>query len=221
QTPSESPFLSLERGLGSLIQALVARLPDGVLRCSTPVERVIAPQGEDGTRVIVGGESIRARHVVVAGPPWAALALVGDLDERLRSALSEVRGFATATVFFGLDRVRAQHDFVGSGFIVPPGEADILASTFISSKWEGRAPEGKVLVRAFVGGGRKDIRSSDDEQLRDVALGELTRLLGDLGPIQFSRVHRYARGTPQPELGYGQVLERIRGAVAERPWLSL
>lgn len=96
-----------------------------------------------------------------------------------------------------------------------------MASTFISSKWEGRAPEGAALIRAFVGGAHKDIRQLSDDDLKSIAERELTRFLGDLGPPEFCRVHRYERGTPQPELGYAQLLLRVRAAVDARPWLSL
>jgi oxygen-dependent protoporphyrinogen oxidase len=76
-------------------------------------------------------------------------------------------------------------------------------------------------VRAFIGGSRKDIRTLHDDDLAAIAKSELTRFLGELGPVQFCRVHRYERGTPQPELGYAQLLLRVRAAVDERPWLSL
>jgi oxygen-dependent protoporphyrinogen oxidase len=78
-----------------------------------------------------------------------------------------------------------------------------------------------VLIRAFVGGGRKDISTTNEEQLVDLARGELSRLLGDLGPLLFSRVHRYERGTPQPELGFQRVLSRIQEPLRALPWLSL
>jgi oxygen-dependent protoporphyrinogen oxidase len=60
-----------------------------------------------------------------------------------------------------------------------------------------------------------------DEELESVARRELSRFLGDLGEVEFCRVHRYERGTPQPELGYGELLLRVKKAVEARPWLSL
>lgn len=222
-TPAaQSPFLSLRRGLGQLVERLVERLHEDCLHLSSPVERIEAPAIKGGNPVVVvGGERIAARHVVIAGPPWAARSLLGEVNESMADALGEIRGFATATVFFGLEGARAHHDFSGSGFIVPPGEAEILASTFISSKWEHRAPDGKVLIRAFVGGGRKDIGQMNEEQLMSLARDELTRLLGDLGPEIFSRVHLYERGTPQPELGFQAILSRIKKPLESMPWLSL
>lgn len=216
-----SPFTTLRRGLGSLIDALVAALPAECLRTEMPVQALRCAKGTSGAVLSVGDEQIEAEHVIFAGPPWAAAQLLGGELSELAQPLREIRGYSTATVFFGLELSEAQHSLQGSGFIVPPGQADILAATFISSKWAGRAPAGKALVRAFVGGASRDIRGENDEELTKIAHRELTRLLGGLGPIQFSRVHRYERGTPQPELGHLKRLEIVKSQLGEFPWLSL
>lgn len=218
---AESPFVSLRRGLGSLVERLLELLPPGALRLRERVVSVTPPTASQPLLVATSSGEIAARHVIFAGPPWAAGALLGSLHKEMDAALRAVRGFQTATVFFGLDERLAQPSFEGSGFIVPPGEAEILASTFISSKWDHRAPPQKALVRAFVGGARKDISSLTNGELQKLAHQELTRLLGHLGPILFSRVHRYERGTPQPELGYEKLLASVFDAVDQMPWLSL
>lgn len=220
--PPASPFMSLCGGLSDLVNALVAQLPPESIRLSTRVRSVSPPtSGADSVDVQLDAETIRAAHVIVAGPPWSAQPLLAELDPEFEAALGAVNGFSTATVFFGLALDKTRASLSGSGFIVPPGEAEILAATFISSKWEGRAPEGAALIRAFVGGARKDIRPLSDDDLKAIAERELSRFLGDLGPIEFCRVHRYERGTPQPELGYAELLSRVRVAVDARPWLSL
>ena len=56
----------------------------------------------------------------------------------------------------------------GFGFVVPFAERrSLLACTFASRKYPGRAPEGHELLRAFVGGARRpDLVELDDESLR-------------------------------------------------------
>ncbi len=219
-TPQASPFMSLRGGLSELIDALVAHLPNDSIRLNAPV-RGVRPTASGAVEILLDGETLQASHVIVAGPPWAARPVLGELEAAFDEALGSVNGFSTATVFFGLSANEGRRSLEGSGFIVPPGEADILASTFISSKWEGRAPAGKALVRAFIGGARQEIRGLSDEDLKQIASRELHRFLGDLGTPEFCRVHRYERGTPQPEIGYTKLLSRVRKAVDARPWLSL
>ena len=47
----------------------------------------------------------------------------------------------------------------------------ILAASWLSSKWPHRAPDDRVLMRAFVGGARdpQALERSDAELVRDVA----------------------------------------------------
>lgn len=220
-TPA-SPFLSLRSGLGSLIDTLCAKLPQNCLRLSTEVSRLVpGPGAGSPVEVHLKQETISASHVIFAGPPWAAARLLGKTSSALAHPLKKIRGFPTATVFFGLKEVEVQGSLRGSGFIVPPGEAEILAGTFISSKWEARAPKGAALVRAFVGGTRLDIEGKGEKELTSLAHRELTRLLGPLGTVTFSRVHLYDRGTPQPEMGHLELLHELHEALENYPWLSV
>lgn len=216
---AKSPFVSLRAGLGSLIDALAAQV--GPEKCHLR-ERALSIQKSGGGYVVsTDAGSYQARAVVIAGPPWMAEDLLSSIDAQAQAALGQIRGFSTATVYFALEREQVQHDLGGSGFIVPPGEGEILAATFVSSKWPERAPRGRALVRAFVGGARLDITGISDAALTELAHRELTRFLGSLGPVEFSAVHRYERGSPQPELGHRERLEQITSALSACPHLSL
>ncbi|OQX69719.1 MAG: protoporphyrinogen oxidase [Sorangiineae bacterium NIC37A_2] len=216
-----SPFLSLERGLGQFIEALVDELDvmkksatspgtgSACARLGEPVTRLL----RSGNRVtgvrLDSGEELTAETVVIAGPPWAAAELLRGTLPGLSERLSQIHGAPTATVFFGFDLDFESRRLTGSGFIVPPGEGEILAATWVDQKWAGRAPPGAGLVRAFLGGARRvgpnPLAASDDE-LISLARRELVRFMGPLGRERFARVYRYAHGTPQPELGH---LERV------------
>jgi hypothetical protein len=68
---------------------------------------------------------------------------------------------------FMRDQVR--HTLTGSGFVVPRVEhTGILAASWLSSKWPNRAPEGRVLMRTFLGGARdpQAIERSDAELIQ-------------------------------------------------------
>lgn len=214
-----SPFLSLRSGMGSLIAALEASLPPGTVHTNTPVTRIERVSG--GFRVAVGGGAVFARSVIVAAPAHVAARLVPD--PALASELAAIPYVSTATVFFALSREHVTHDLDGFGFIVPPGEASVLASTWVSSKWDDRAPEGSVLVRAFLGGARDPHRvvQSTDAELVALARAELERLMGSFGSPLFTRVYRYTEAGPQPNVGHGARLARIRARLATVPGLHL
>ena len=98
----------------------------------------------------------------------------------------------------------------GYGYVVPRVEgSDVLACTWTSSKWEGRAPAGGVLVRVYAGrfGGR-DVTEDSDEELVALARDEV-RLVGIEAGRRLARVHRWPLGMPQYVLGHPERLDRI------------
>ena len=149
----------------------------------------------------------------------ANLLAPGALSDELRA----IRYASTATVFFGFDQRTLARPLIGAGFIVPPGEGSVLAGTWITSKWEDRAPDGSVLVRAFLGGARaeKDVTQEDDQSLVARSLSELERLAGKLGTPRFTSVHRHIASNPQPSLGHRARIARIDAALVGLPGLHL
>lgn len=213
-----SPFLSLKSGLGTLIEHLERRLPPGTVRTQAPVRAI----ERDGDRFSVRTEhgSVRARGVIVCSPAHAAASALPP--GKLATALGEIPYVSTATVFLAFSERDVSRKLDGVGFIVPTGESQLLAGTWISSKWEARAPEGSVLLRAFLGG-RKHPRmlEKSDSELVELAASELSRLMGPLGKPSLSRVYRYINASPQPTVGHPARLERIRTELATMPGLGL
>lgn len=205
---AESPFYSFKGGMSSLIEALQAALPHGSVRLNVGLDG-LRREGEQW-QLVTGQEKLSADAVVLACPARVAAKLVPG--EALSRELSAIEYLSTATVFFAFDRSQVAHPLDGVGFVVPPGEGEILAGTFINSKWEHRVPEGKVLLRAFLGGARGGelVEQQSDEQLTQRALKELERLMGRLGEPEWSRVFRYPKSNPQPHLGHKDRLERLR-----------
>jgi len=216
-----SAFLSLRGGLGELIEALEAELGD-VVRRNAKVASVT--KSANGFEVrLDSGESIEAEQVVVALPAHAASKILASLDPELSHELYGIPYVSTATVFFGWKRHEVAHPLDATGFLVPVRERrHVMAATFISSKWAHRAPEGHVLVRAFLGGGRDEgILASPDEKLVHLARQEIAPVLGVSADPMLVRVMRYHRASPQPALGHLDRMRRITELVARLPGLHV
>lgn len=225
---NDSPFVTPRTGLGRVIERLIEELPPAALHCNHPIEH-IEFDGEQYRLHSTAGER-RAAAVVLAVPPWTAARLLEPRVRRTPSdaalgavagELGAVRWSATATAFFAFEERDVEFPLDGSGFIVPEGEGQILAATWISSKWTARAPRGRVLLRAFLGGARRpELLERSDAALSELALAELRRFMGRLGEPLWTRVYRYQRGNPQPELGHLGRLGRIRAHLTALPGLS-
>src|SRR5688500_9981989 len=137
-------------------------------------------------------------------------------------ALAESTPYApTATGALGYRRDQIAHAMHGSGFVVPRVErSPLLAGTWVTSKWPARAPEGHVLLRAFLGGGRDPHRlEGDDAELIESAREALSHLLGVTGAPIFTRLHRWTRQSPQYEVGHRARVATIDQRLASIPGL--
>jgi len=147
----------------------------------------------------------RARNLAA----HASAPLVGEFDPELASMLGAVGYVSTATVFLAYRKYDVRHPLDAVGFLVPRSEnRPLLACTFVSSKWDHRAPSGQALLRVFIGGaGGEHHLARDDDALVRVAREQLLDLIGIERPPTFAKVFRFNRASPQPTVGH---LSRMR-----------
>ncbi len=217
-----SIFLSLEGGLGELVDAISERLPEGTVLRGEGV-RAIRMEGKRYCLRLDSGEEVSASACVLAVPLRAAERLVEGVSTDVADLLVGIPAVSTAVCFLGFPREQVRHPLNGYGFVVPRTEGRrILAATFVSSKFANRAPSSQVLLRAFLGGARDpDVLGLSDVALSELARRELGEILGLLGEPSFSRVHRWQDGTPQVEVGHADRLAAIEARLRETPGLEL
>jgi oxygen-dependent protoporphyrinogen oxidase len=164
-----------------------------------------------------------ARAVVLAVPAAVAARLVAPFDAPLALACDELRTVSSATVTLGYPRERVAHPCRGMGFIVPRGEPTrLLAVSWVSSKWAGRAPTDWVVMRAFAGGAfDADVLAASDDARVAQTHADLAAILGISGPPVFARLHRWRDASPQYEVGHLARVARIAQREASTPGLFL
>jgi protoporphyrinogen/coproporphyrinogen III oxidase len=214
-------FRSLPGGLSEMVRALVARLPADRIRLTTPAARVTFAQGDTTLHAVhtAAGEEIRARAIVLAAPAYVTAKLVAGADAELARLCGEVPYASTATIVLAFPRTAVRHPLNGSGFVVPRVEQNgILAASWLSSKWPGRAPDDRALMRTFVGGAR-DPRALEqsDRELVDRSLAAIRPLLGISGDPLLARVYRWERASAQHEVGHTARMDAIERVLARRP----
>ena len=228
---SDGPFRSLPGGLSEMIDALVRALPAGSLRFNQPVTDVAVTrsgfEGRGGSEPAAfrvqtaAGDEITARSLVLAAPSYVNARILRNTDRDLADLLDAVPYASTATIALAFPRDAVRHPMQGSGFVVPRSErTGILAGSWMSSKWPHRAPEGRVLLRAFVGGARdpKALERSDPE-LVSLACQALGRVLGITGAPLLTRVYRWNRANAQHEVGHLARVAAIERALVRQPGL--
>ena len=225
--PQYSLFVAPRRGFGSAIDKLESELSDcRILRN----QRVLAiSQHNHGWSVKVKDDATDESRqedfsgVIVAVPAYHAGAMLEQADQELSQRLVEIPYAGCVVVNIGYDRKAIPHKLDSFGFVVPHIEQrSILACTFSSVKYAERAPEGKVLLRAFLGGACfPEILQWSDEKIMQTVQEELRQLLGVSTPPLFSRIKRWHRAMPQNSLGHSQRVEQIEQSLATLPGLEL
>ncbi len=211
-----SAFTTLRGGVGALIEGLRVKLhADGVeLRLQTQVQALTFQEGSTGAmRLTVGdGQRVQAAQVAFAGPSHVPERLLGSAAQHADFSL--FRYASAATVFLAYDEAQLGRALNGLGFVVPKSEnRAVTACTWVSSKWAGRAPSGKALVRLFFGGpmGQHWLERPDSD-LVEAATREFAHYVGVQGLPELVRVNRFVRGTPGAPFGH---LDRVRALRAQ------
>ena len=217
-----SLFVTFARGMSELIDTLAARLPTGAVRLG---QRVGGLERHDGRwRVgLADGSALDADRVVVATEAHRAARLLRYVDPQIAALLAEIPYASSATVSLGYRRSDVPHPLDGFGFVVPHGEGRaLLAGTFSSVKYPGRAPEGFVLLRAFLGGalGEADL-AGEEAEIADRARRDLRDALGIVAAPVLTRVHRHPGSMPQYRLGHLDRIDAIERRLGAHPGLSL
>lgn len=212
-------FRSLPGGLTDLVCAIVRAIGPSRVRTGTPVADITG-RGPFTVRT-VSGEVLEAATVVIATPAYATAALFRDRDAEIERLCGAISYASVATIALAFTRDAVAHPLDGSGFVVPRVErSGILAASWLSSKWAHRAPEGHVLLRAFVGGARDpQAIDEDDRALVARSLGALRPLLGIAGDPIFSRVYRWINANAQHEVGHLGRVAALDRALARHPGL--
>jgi oxygen-dependent protoporphyrinogen oxidase len=122
-----------------------------------------------------------------------------------------------------LRREQVPHPLDGFGFVVPViEERTLIAATFSSVKFPGRAPEGWVLMRAFLGGAmHAKVYEMNDDDLRAGVLRDLRELVGVQGEPHFTELSRWPRSMPQYPVGHLDRVKRIQERLSDLPGLAV
>jgi oxygen-dependent protoporphyrinogen oxidase len=215
-----SMFMTLTGGLQQLTEALVAHLNPEALWVN---RRVVAlnREAEAYELTLDNGNRIRADAVVLATPAYVTAELLREMDPVLASSLQHIRYVSTATVSLGYKRAEVDHPLDGFGFVVPRSERrKIIACTWSSTKFNHRAPEDHVLLRAFVGGAHAEyLAEQDDDALAGMVRTELRAMMGIQATPVLTRVYRWHKANPQYEVGHQERVASIDRLVGRHPGL--
>lgn len=204
-------FTSFKEGMQQLTDriAFMAGLKNMVTGIS--VNSIYRSGGKKWGVILSNGSSIEGDAIIIATESWAAEPLIRPHDPEIADALSQIPSSSSVTISIAFGENEVGFDLNAFGVLCPIIERRaLMAATYSSTKWPGRAPPNRVLIRGFVGGPHnQDIVRAPDDELLKTLLSEFREVLG-LNPGAkplFSRVYRWYLGMPQYTIGH---LDRVK-----------
>lgn len=223
--PRPALFTTLRGGLGTMVEALAARLEKNRVRLGRRARELARrATGDAGYRLVFdGGEALEADAVVLALPGHEAARLVRALDGSLAERLAEIPYSSSMIVALGYAADAIKNLPAGFGFLVPHKEGRRLrACTFVGQKFPHRAPPDRVLLRCFLGGVRDAaVLELSDAEATATVRGELRDILGITAEPRFTRIYRWPQALAQYTVGHARRLDAIRQRLGEHGGLFL
>jgi oxygen-dependent protoporphyrinogen oxidase len=229
-------FCSFDRGMKLVIETLMQKL-DGIdIRLSAPVLGLSASNGgadaspeQTNWTVRLSDSEIEADHVVLAIPARPAARLLELSAPALSGHLAAIEAASSVVVNLVLDKKDISAQLDAFGVVVPEVEMkklglSVIALSFASNKFRDRAPHGKLVLRAFLGGSKNSaILDKSDEDLANLVIKDLRTLLGYSAAArpQSVRVCRWPQSMPQFQVGHRELLSKIDLALTQYDGLGL
>lgn len=204
----QSPFRSLRQGLGSLPDRLVEALTESGVTIEVDAAALAVTLDADGTTsvALAGGRTLTADAVIFAAGAHPSAAALADHCPEAAAALREIRHASTTVVTLAWDLTAFAAMPTTQGWL-DAGPAPVTGVTVTSTKWPGRAPRDRVLVRAFVPDKIGPLASQPDGVLLDEVIRYAAAHLGATAPPVFTRMTRWTGVMPKYGVGH---LDRVR-----------
>jgi protoporphyrinogen/coproporphyrinogen III oxidase len=219
-----SLFVTLAGGMQELVDTVANRLPAESIRLNTQVIRLTRHENRKLWVITTAGDKrFEADGVILATPAFKAGDILEPIVPGATDELKKISYASTATVSLAYRIEDFPRPLDSFGFVVPAVEQrKIMACTFSSLKYPGRAADGHVLLRAFVGGSlQPELLQDDDATMEKHVRDELSSLLGVKAQPLFSRIWRYPNSMPQYHVGHQERIRKIEAAIGTLPGLAL
>ncbi len=213
-SPAPSMFLTLDQGMATMVDALLASLKTSLIHLGLAVTQV---KREDPRWRLdfAKGQSLLADVVIAATPAYVTADLIGSLSLSATRLLQGIDYANLAVVVAVYDPKAVPMVLDGTGFLVPRGEGlQMTACTWTQTKWATPSPRG-VPMRMFFGrAGGEDVTQFSDDRFHALVLQEAKATMGIGRPPDYFRVFRWPRAMPQYGVGHAERIWQIRQALS-------
>jgi oxygen-dependent protoporphyrinogen oxidase len=207
-------FKQFRHGLSSFIESLAAYVEKlGVhIQYNTPIKDVIVSQQN---YKLVMDEGDKTYDGIIIATPHEVFMDWFKGDPAL-DYFKTMQSTTVATVVMAFDEQNIENTYEGTGFVIArTSNTNITACTWTSKKWPFTTPEGKVLIRAYVGKpGDTVVEDHTDSEIVNIVRNDLSKMMKFYGDPDFSIVNRLPHSMPQYHVGHINKIKEIQEHIA-------
>lgn len=212
----EGAFFALQNGFGSLVEELEKQLPEDMVMLERAVDHI--EKKETHYHVLLSDGSVEVADAVIMTTPHQTLPKIFSQYDFFES-LKDMPATSVANVALAFNEEDVKNSVDGTGYVVSrkTGDYRITACTWTNKKWPGTAPDGKVLLRSYVGRpDDQDVVNLPDEEIVRIVLHDLNKTIKIDGDPLFSVVTRFKNVMPQYTVGHVDRIDNIRKNIADQ-----
>lgn len=207
-------YQTFENGLQTLIESLEESLTPKTVRKGLRVGQIEQLTNGSLCLHLNNDEKMIADEVVLAIPFEAArnmLAKAHVFDDvpKVKSAT-----IATVTMAFDEEQITRYQDALNF-FVSRNSNLAITSCTMSHNKWDHVTPQGKVLLRIYLGRvGDETIVELSDTEIEKIVLADLQHAIGLVGQPKFTIVTRWKEAMPQYFVGHAETVQTLRQKIS-------
>jgi protoporphyrinogen/coproporphyrinogen III oxidase len=203
-------FLTLTTGLQSLADRIEELLePQSVFK-GYKVENIVKREKDKYFLELNNGKTLYADSIVVCVGHQVAQSMFSRYE--FLNVFKEMPATSVANVAMAFPKEAIAKDIDGTGFVVSRNsDYTITACTWTHKKWPHSTPDGKVLLRCYVGrAGDEAIVDLSDDQITKIVLDDLNKTMNITMEPDFSIISRWKDSMPQYTVGHKQRVETVK-----------
>ena len=209
-------FMTFKEGMSELTKTLEKNLENVNFLTGRSVLNLKVNSGGRYTVVLDDGKSVEADSCILAtAPSYATAEIVKNFDPGLSDILMRIPYVSSATISLGYKKEGFPHPLKGFGVLVAREEKkQVKAISWSSTKFSNRAPEGYLLIGAFVGNAENEtIVYENDEKILKVVKEDLKQIMGiNVEPV-LTKIYRWPNSMVQYTLGHEKKVKFIEERV--------
>ncbi|PTY78394.1 protoporphyrinogen oxidase [Heyndrickxia sporothermodurans] len=209
-------FLTLRNGLESIVESMEEKLEESSIMKGIRVVKVEkSSRDQDYEISLNNGEHLEADSVIIALPHYLLPNILPRYD--FFEPLSKVPATSVATVAMAFSEEAIRKNFDGTGFVVARNsDYTINACTWSHKKWPHSTPDGKVLLRNYIGrAGDETVVDLSDAEIEQIVFDDLNKLVELSDEPDFTIVSRWKNAMPQYTIGHEERVKALKDNIVK------